>query len=223
MKWWQFIILVGIGVLGVGYVYLHRVDLGLVRPASLNADNASGGDLASPLPHPARINWEFLDRSPDGFKVEMPADSKQLQVPANNERGGIDEVKMILANANAETTFAVAWADDPPIARENDRNAGRILDMARDDAMERTQTSLTSEAKSTIGGFPARDFSARNPSGGVLNSRLIYASPRLYMLIAAFPSASARREQDVSRFFDSFAIVSQDRVLETLPAAPATH
>jgi hypothetical protein len=43
------------------------------------------------------------------------------------------------------------------------------------------------------------------------------------MLIAAFPSASARREQDVSRFFDSFAIVSQDRVLETLPAAPATH
>ena len=138
MKWWQFIILVGIGVLGVGYVYLHRVDLGLVRPASLNADNASGGDLASPLPHPARTNWEFLDRSPDGFKAEMPADSKQLQVPANNERGGIDEVKMILANANAETTFAVAWADDPPIARENDRNAGRILDMARDDAMERT-------------------------------------------------------------------------------------
>jgi len=28
--------------------------------------------------------------------------------------------------------------------------------------------------------------------GGILNSRLIYAGSRLYMLIAAFPSVSAR-------------------------------
>jgi hypothetical protein len=223
VKLWQLIILAGIGILGVGYVYLHRVDLGLVRPASLDADNAPGGDSASPLSHPARINWEFLDRSPDGFKVEMPAGSKQLQVPANNEHGGIDEVNMLLANANAETTFAVAWADDPPVARENDRSAGRILDMARDDAMERTQTSLTSETRNTIGGYPARDFSARNPSGGILNSRLIYVSPRLYMLIAAFPSANARRQQDVTRFFDSFVTVSQDRAPETSAATPATQ
>ncbi len=220
---WQLIILAGIGILGVGYVYLHRVDLGLVRPASLEADNSPGSDSASPPSHPARINWEFLDRSADGFKVEMPEGSKQLQVPANNEHGGIDEVNMLLANANAETTFAVAWADDPPVARENDRSAGRILDMARDDAMERTQTSLTSETRDTIGGYPARDFSARNPSGGILNSRLIYASPRLYMLIAAFPSANARREQDVKRFFDSFATVSQDRAHETSPATRATQ
>jgi hypothetical protein len=223
VKWWQFIVLIGIGILGVGYIYLHRVDLGLARPASLDADNGSGGDSASPLPHPARINWESVDRSPDGFKVEMPADSKELQVPANNETGGIDEVNMILANASTETTFAVAWADDPPVARENDRNTGRILDMARDDAMARTQTSLTSESRNTIGGFPARDFSARNPGGGIINSRLIYANPRLYMLIAAFPSASARREQDVTRFFDSFAVVRQDRVPETLPVAPPAH
>jgi hypothetical protein len=39
-----------------------------------------------------------------------------------------------------------------------------------------------------------------------MNSRLIYAGQRLYMLTAVFPSAGARRDADVSRFFNSFAI-----------------
>jgi hypothetical protein len=54
-----------------------------------------------------------------------------------------------------------------------------------------------------------------------MSSRLIYVNPRLYMLIAAFPSEGARREQDVARFFDSFAIVASERVPETLPVAAA--
>jgi len=221
VKWWQSIILIGIGVLGIGYIWLQRVELGLVRPENLETENASNSEPASPIIHPARITWENVDRSPDGFKVEMPADTEELEVAANNERGGADQINMILSKSNAETTFAVAWADDPPVARANDRNAGRILDMARDDAMARTQTSLTTETRNTVGGFPARDFSARNTSGGVMTSRLIYVNPRLYMLIAAFPSQSARREQDVARFFDSFSIVSSERIPETLPLAPA--
>jgi hypothetical protein len=151
----------------------------------------------------------------------MPADIVETQVQANNERGGADQISMILSKLNAETTFAVAWADDPPVVRVNDHSAGRILDMARDGAMLRTQTSLTTETRNIVGGFPARDFSARNAAGGVMSSRLIYVNPRLYMLIAAFPSESARREQDAARFFDSFAIVSSKKVPETLPLAPA--
>jgi hypothetical protein len=41
------------------------------------------------------------------------------------------------------------------------------------------------------------------------------------MLIAAFPSESARRDKDVTRFFNSFAIVSSGRIPETMPLAPA--
>jgi hypothetical protein len=221
VKWWQSIILVAILVLGIGYIWLHRVELGLVRPPNFEAESYSSGTPASPISSPARITWENVDRSPDGFKVEMPADIEELQVAANNERGGADEINMILSKSNAQATFAVAWADDPPVARANDRSAGRILDMARDDAMARTQTSLTTETRSTVGGFPARDFSARNTAGGVMSSRLIYVNPRLYMLIAAFPSESARRQQDVAQFFDSFAIVASPRVPESLPLAAA--
>jgi hypothetical protein len=41
-----------------------------------------------------------------------------------------------------------------------------------------------------------------------MDSRLIYAGSRLYMLTVAFPSSGARREKDVTRFFDSFVITS---------------
>jgi hypothetical protein len=87
----------------------------------------------------------------------------------------------------------------------------QTLDMARNDALARTQTSLVNESRSNLLGFPSREFSGRNVGGGVFNARLILAGKRLYMLIAAYPSDSARRSQDVSYFFDSFSLASTSK------------
>jgi hypothetical protein len=152
------------------------------------------------------IVWEKVDRPSDGFKVEMPKGIQQTEVPAYNENGGEEPVQMIFSNPNVETTFSVAWADNPPVARVNQRSAERTLEMARDEALSRTQTSLVNESGTTFDGYPARDFSAQNANGGTMNSRLIYAGPRLYMLTAVYPSAAARSDNDVARFFKSFAI-----------------
>jgi hypothetical protein len=78
-----------------------------------------------------------------------------------------------------------------------------------------------SEARTTPGGFPARDILARNAGGGVMDTRLIYAGQRLYMLTAVFPSMNVRREQDVMRFFNSFATSDTRSVPESLPSATA--
>jgi hypothetical protein len=126
---------------------------------------------------------------------------------------------MIFSNPDGGTAFAVTWADNPPVMRASHRAPAQTLTMARDGALERTQTSLVSESSSSPGGMPARDFVARNVGGGVLDARLLYAGDRLYMLMAVFPSMSARREQDVIRFFNSFStvgnsIVSPSRVVK---------
>ena len=47
----------------------------------------------------------------------MPADVKQIQIPAYNETGGADPVETIFSTPDTETTFSVAWADNPPVAR----------------------------------------------------------------------------------------------------------
>jgi len=60
------------------------------------------------LPGPPTIIWEKIDRSADGFKVEMPSGVQETQVPSYNEHGGEEPVQMIYANPSSETTFSVA-------------------------------------------------------------------------------------------------------------------
>ena len=219
MKRWHYIVLLIVVVLIIAYVYLHWQELGFGGPHGFGYSGGSSEDQA--LTRPAVMNWQTVDRTPNGFKVDMPSDVREMQVPAYNESGGSDQVSMILAYPNSATTFAVAWADNPPVVRVNNRVPDRILDMARDDALSRTQTTLVSESRTTPEGLPARDLVARNSGGGIMHYRLIYSGSRLYMLIAAFPSVSARREQDVNRFFNSFKTSVSSGIPEYMPSAPA--
>ena len=207
MKRVAYILLVVILILGAVYVYRHRVDLGIVSPAGKGNEESTSSGIPESA-RPANIAWEAVDRTSDGFKVEMPVEVKQIQVPAYNFQGGAEQVDMLYSYPNQETCFAVSWADEPPVERANSDLPDKTLDMARDDAMQRTETTLVSETTLSQQGFPARDFSARNIGGGVFNARLILARKRLYMLTATFPSVDARREQDVIRFFNSFSVVA---------------
>ena len=206
MKRWLYIVLLGLLVLGGVYVYLHRQDLGLVSSTTSDSDQSAASQSGA-LYHPARITWQRTDRTPDGFLVDMPTEVKQIQIPAYNEQGGADQVDMIYSYPDAQTSYSVAWADNPPVMLASGRSPQLTLDTARDDALGRTQTTLVSESKSSINSLPARDFSARNVGGGVMNCRLIYDGSRLYMLIAAFPASSARSDDDVQHFFNSFTIL----------------
>ena len=187
---------------------MHREQLGLAGAGPIGADDNRDRETTAPKAHPATIEWQKVDRAADGFSVEMPADVKQIQIPAYTETGGTEQMDMIFSNPDAETTFSVAWEDNPPVARASNQAPGRTLEMARDGAVARTQTTLVNEAPNNSQGFPGRVFEARNSGGGVMNSRLIYAGSRLYMLIAVFPSVKARRDRDVERYFNSFTITS---------------
>jgi hypothetical protein len=205
----QTFVLAGVVLAGIGYVGTHRQQLGQAGPQAIGADG--GREVTEPTlptPRPATIAWVKLDRSSDGFRVEMPVDVNQIQIPAYNESGGAEQVNMIFSNPAADTQFSVAWEDNPPVARVNRMVPDRILKMAREGAVARTQTALVNEAPHPTQGFPGREFEARNSGGGVMNSRLIYAGSRLYMLIATYPSVSARRNKDLSRFFNSFVVTS---------------
>lgn len=206
VKRWLYIALLGLLVLGGVYVYLHRQELGLVSSTPSESDQSA--DQGAGVYHPAHIMWQSIDRTPDGFKIDMPTDVKQIQVPAYNEQGGADQVNMIYSYPDAQTSYSVAWADDPPVMRISRRSPQLTLDTARDGALARTQTTLVNENGASIGNLPAREFSARNIGGGVMNCRLIYDGQRLYMLTAAFPAASARRDEDVQHFFNSFTLAN---------------
>ncbi len=167
----------------------------------------------------APLDWQPVDEAAQGFRVEMPGDPKHVVVQANNEAGSTEPISMLLVKPDSDRTYAIAWAEKPPVSRMNDLVPDKTLDQARDGALVRTSTILTSEVRSNPQGFPGRDIVAHNASGGILKTRLIYAGSRLYMLIATSPSASALHEDDVTHFFNSFAIANNTQIPETLPAA----
>lgn len=194
-----------IGVIGY-FAYQHRVWLGL--------SGAGGGvptEEARPDQRPAPVSWRAVVRVQDGFRIEMPSDTSEIQVPAYDAAGAAEEMDMILATPNAETTYAVVWDDNPPVERASGEGVERTLDNARDGALARTQTTLMGESHANYMGYPGRDFSGRNQSGGLLNARLILKGTKLYMMIAAFPAPSARRDEDVNHFFDSFKLTATGR------------
>jgi hypothetical protein len=207
VKLWLIAGLVAAAMLGGSYFFLHREEMDSSSPHAITAADQRNSDSSNGI-HPPTIEWQKVDRPSDGFRVEMPVDIKQIAIPAYTETGGTQQVSMIFSNPTSETTFSVSWQDDPPVARAGNGTADRTLELARDGALARTQTSLVSEKANNAQGFPGTVFESRNTGGGVMNSRLVYAGSRLYMLNASFPSASARRNKDVSRFFNSFTITA---------------
>lgn len=209
VKRWSYLVLGGILILGAVLVY--RQELELVSRVHTAGEVTTIPSQPRSAPQPVSIVWQPLDRTMDGFKVEMPANAKQIKIPAYNESGGSEPVDMVFAYPDPEICYAVAWEEDPPVERVNKHVPGDTLDMALNGALDRSQTMLVGKSEISQQGFPGRDFSARNAGGGVFSARLVLARNRLYMLTAAYPSADARREQDVARFFDSFSVVAPSR------------
>ena len=199
MKRWQVIaLIVAVAAVAVYFYYYRGFGLGH------RADTGGTAVEKAPSSRPAQITWETIIRPDDGFKVDLPADPKEVQVQAYNEMGSTEPVKMLYAMPDSDTTYALTWEDNPPVARVNDRVPDRTLDQARDGMLARTQTSLVSENRITVNGSPAREIVAKNGEGGLLQARLIFMNSRLYTLMALYPSMDARREQDVIRFYNSF-------------------
>ncbi len=194
------LIVVVVGVIAY-FVYEHRAWLGLGSAGGGVPTEETNTDL-----QPAHASWHPVDRTQNGFRIDMPSDASEIQIPAYNTNGDAEEMEMIVATPNAETTYAIAWDDNPPVERASGEAVERTLDNARDGALARSQTTLMGESHANFQGYPARDFSGQNQSGGLFNARLILAGKKLYMMIVAFPAPSARRDEDVNHFFDSFKL-----------------
>jgi hypothetical protein len=184
-------------------VYCYRIELGLVSQRA----NATG-----PAPMDSRApDWRIVDRSADGFKVEMPAEVVDSRASAFSGYGVQEEIPLIEASPRPDNRFAVAWDDDPPVERSAGEEAESTLDRAQAGALARTRAVLTGEWQSHTSGHPERDFTGRIAGGGALNARLILAGKRLFMLIVTSASASPERDGDVKRFFNSFQLTEPAR------------
>ena len=213
-RWPYFAVLLIALCVASWWTYQNRDQLGIAKylpnHSAAVAGDDSAADAGSSLStiKPANVEWHTIDRDAEGFHIDMPAGYKDAQAPATSENGSTEQIHMLSASPDGDSTYAITWADNPPVARVNGNDPDHILDQARDGMLASTQTTLITETRITVAGFPGRQILATNAAGGMLNARLIYApnasNGRLYTLMALFPTAGARSEKDVDRFFSSF-------------------
>lgn len=210
MKRWHYFALAAAVV--AGGVYLYRQN-GTALENVVSSLSGHAGAMAR-----AGGAWHTIARPGDGFKVNLPGTDKDGQAPAYNEMGGTEAVHMLTASPGGGGTYAVTWEDNPPVLRVS-HSIDRALYMARDGMLARTETTIINESRGFHRGFPCLDMQARNNAGGTLDARLILVDERLYALIAVFPSADARKEKDVQRFFKSLIPAQPAGIPEDVPAA----
>jgi len=135
-----FIVFVVVIGLIAWFVYEHRSWLGLGGSGSSVPTDMTNTDL-----QPAKVAWRSVDRTQDGFRIDMPSDASEEQIPAYDIKGSAEQMEMLVAMPDAETTYAVAWDNNPPVERASGEAVEQTLDNARDGALARTHTRLMGE------------------------------------------------------------------------------
>lgn len=150
--------------------------------------------------------WQVYQDPAHSFQVEFPGDPRSETVQVTREDGGLDSVAMEVFKPEGKTSFSCAFADHPPVAQVNQGSMDATFDLARDQAIRKTGGANGKESRAQVQGYPARDLQWNGRQNSVIDARLVYVGPRLYMLTVISPSPSQRIQGDVDRFFNSLRI-----------------
>lgn len=166
--------------------------LGLMAIAPVSAD-----------PQPA-ANWQQYRSEGGGFVVEMPGKPDTIE----NSFGTQDQKMHGLAfsrdkSGEGKSGAMLAMASDLIGARkkeENDKN----LDAVRDTAMKTMGATLVSEARESVGAYPARRI--RYSGNGYFGTlRVVLTDRRMYQVNVMGPKGYAETPE-AKRFLDLFAL-----------------
>src|SRR6266550_6580669 len=141
--------------------------------------------------------------SPEGrFSVGMP-NKPAVDVKEVDSVVGKLQLHSFTAS-NAAAYFMVSYADYPNEPTSDRRE--RVLDGVRDGVVSSLEGGLISETKTTIDGYPGREFVAKKAVDGdevIFTWHTYLVGPRLYQ-VAAVANKSQSTSPDITKFFNSF-------------------
>ncbi|HXL82461.1 MAG TPA: hypothetical protein VN951_16410 [Pyrinomonadaceae bacterium] len=145
--------------------------------------------------------------SPEGrFSVGMP----------NKPAEDVKEVDSVVGKlqlhsftaSNAVAYFMVSYGDYPNEPTADRRE--KVLDGVRDGVVSSLEGGLISETKTTIDGYPGREFLAKKTVDGdelIFNWHIYLVGPRLYQ-VAAVAKKSDSTSPEITKFFNSFRLTN---------------
>ena len=184
------------------------------KPAASASEPAASTPGARKIP-PVDINpakappdtWMAFSATDYGFELRFPAAPKKDDNSVPTLVGTIPAATWMVEQDGGAVGITVMTVPESMLVKFNVEGA---LDGGRDGMINNVGGTIVSEKQTDFAGQATRAIVANvpNPGGGEfqLEARLFWVSPRMYQLIALYPSTSNRAM--AQKFFDSFALSS---------------
>jgi hypothetical protein len=148
--------------------------------------------------------WTTVTSDDASFRVEMPGAAeharKALGTPA-----GQAPIEMWVQQ-DGRRAFVAGYTEYPDAVRQH-FDPERLLDSARDGAVERVRGKLLKDEPRELGGVPGRRIEIDAEGGSVrVRGDLFVQGRRLYQVLATTAPKDAE-SPDVQRFLDSFVLL----------------
>jgi hypothetical protein len=161
--------------------------------------------LLTAAPAPAAAEWVNYS-SPDGrFQALFPVAPEESTQATKTENGSIPFTTCMAELDGGSVAFGIAYNDYPEAVRQAD--AEKVLDSGRDAARTNLNGKIVSEARMTIEGYPAREFTIEGDVQGeklFYHARIVLVDTRLYQIQIVRVGATPVDIADAVRFFASF-------------------
>lgn len=162
--------------------------------------------------------WTTVTADDASFRVEMPGRAeharKALGTPA-----GQAPIEMWVQQ-DGRRAFVAGFTEYPDAVRQH-FDPERLLDSARDGAVERVRGRLVAEAPRELAGVPGRRIEIDAEGGSVrVRGDLFVQGRRLYQVLATVPPKDAA-SPDIDRFLDSFVLLPRAETETRLEGAPS--
>ena len=99
-----------------------------------------------------------------------------------------------------------SYAEDENIEKKSPDEA---LESGRDGSLRKIQGTVISQRRMTVQGYPALEMQARARGESLVDSRMIVAGKRLYMIMAVASVQQDREPKTIQRMFESFKVITQ--------------
>jgi len=152
------------------------------------------------LPH----TWKTYT-APDGsFSIEFPGQPAIETKQAPVDGGGRRTITIVSVQATSSTVYTCDYFEDETFSS---RSPDNVLESARDGSLSKTQGTVITQNRLTVQGYPALDMQAHARGNSLLDSRMILAGKRMYMIMAVATAEQDREAKTVQRMRDSFHIL----------------
>ena len=149
-------------------------------------------------------DWKNVKSEEGDFSIRFPGEPKPSKQEVATAAGKVTVYMLSLDTDKGKTAYMVTY-NEMPLPKDGEA----ALDAARDGTLTPLKAKVISEKKLSLAGNPGREFVCTckvQKREATMHNRIYLAAGRMYQLRVVALADSPVKDEDIKKFFESFAL-----------------